>query len=163
MSALVWKGDLLVNNVLLHFIADLFNDKVSNKLTNFTVFHHTSMIIIFLIYKLTNYINIKLIELSMIFEISSIPLVLFWMGYIPKPVYNIIFSYSFIFVRLFYFNYITYNMYLDDYTMFNNLIIGIYIFLNTMNVGIAWKMKLFQKLFAIRPVIDLFSSKRAIE
>jgi hypothetical protein len=105
MSALVWKGDGLVNNVLLEFITDLFNDKVSNKLTNFTVFHHTSMIIICLIYKLTNYINVKLIELCMIFEISSIPLSLFYMGYIPKPVYNIVFSYSFIFVRLIYFNY----------------------------------------------------------
>jgi hypothetical protein len=163
MSALVWKGDLLVNHVLLHFIADLFNDKVSNKLTNFTVFHHTSMIIILLIYKLTNYINIKLIELCMIFEISTIPLVLFWMGYIPKPIYNILFSYSFIFVRLIYFNYTIYNAYLEDYSMFNNVIIGFYIFLNTMNIGIAWKMKLVQKLFAIRPVIDLFSSKRAIK
>lgn len=163
MSALVWKGGGLINNALIYFITDLFNDKVSNKLTNFTVFHHTSTIILFLIYKLTNYINIKLIELCMIFEISSIPLVLFYMGYIPKPVYNIVFSYSFIFVRLIYFNYTAYNMYLDDYIMFNNQIIGIYIFLNTMNVGIAWKMKLVQKLFAIRPVIDLFSNKRAIK
>jgi hypothetical protein len=82
------------------------------------------------------------------------------MGYIPKPIYNILFSYSFIFVRLFYFNYIAYNAYLEDYSMFNNVIIGFYIFLNTMNVGIAWKMKLFQKLFAIRPVIELFSKNR---
>ena len=163
MSALVWKGDVLVNHVLIHFTTDLFNDKVSNKLTNFTVFHHTSMIIIFLTYTLTNYINIKLIELCMVYELSTIPLVLFYMGYIPKPIYNIIFSYVFIAVRLIYFNYTIYNAYLEDYSMFNTLIIGIYIFLNTMNIGIAWKMKLVQKLFTIRPVIEFFSKKQAIQ
>lgn len=154
MSAHVWKGDGLVNHVLIHFITDLLNEKVSNKLTNFTVFHHTSMIIIFLIYKLTNYINIKLIELCMVYELSTIPLTLFYMGYISKPIYNIIFSYTFIAVRLIYFNYTIYNAYLEDYSMFNTLIIGIYIFLNTMNIGIAWKMKLVQKLFGIHPFIQ---------
>ena len=96
-------------------------------------------------------------------EISSIPLVLFFMGYIPKPVYNLVFSYSFIFIRLFYSNHQLYKEYLINNNIMNNYTIIFMTLFNIMNVGIAWKMKLVQKLFAIRPVIDLFSNKRAIK
>ena len=76
------------------------------------------------------------------------------MGYLPKPVYNIIFSYSFIFVRLFYYNYATYMAYLADVNIFNRLSTCFYIIMNITNVGIALQMKLVPKLFGWRAAID---------
>ena len=95
----------------------------------------------------------KIIELGVLQEISSIPLLLFHMGYISKPVYNILFSYSFIFVRLVYYNYTMYNTYLTNSRIFTNTVIIFYILMNMMNFGIAWKMKLVQKLFGIQALL----------
>ena len=48
MMALIWKGDILVNNCVLYFIADLFNEYISKKITTFTIYRHISCgIIIF--------------------------------------------------------------------------------------------------------------------
>ena len=163
MSSLVWRGDLLINRFLMHFTTDLLNDIISKRVTAFTIFHHTLMIIFMLMSKLTGMPNSKLIDLSAIFELTSIPLVLFYMEYIPKHIYNILFSYSFIFFRLIYFNYTMYKAYLTDSPLFNNCAIIVYIILNIMNCGIAWKMKLVQKLFGVRPVIDLFYNKQLIQ
>ena len=163
MMSFIWKGDLLINNFLIYFITDLFNEKISKRLTNFSIFHHTLMIIFMIMSKLTNTPNSKYIDLSAIFEVSSIPLVLFYMGYIPKPIYNILFSYSFIFFRLIYPNYEAYKLYLTDSAMVTNIDILSYMLLNIMNSGIALQMKLVPKLFGFRPVIELFSNKRAIQ
>ena len=160
MSALVWKGDLLINNFIIYFSTDLFNDLISKRVTPFTIFHHILMIIFMIMSKLTNTPNSKLIDISAIFEVSSIPLVLFYMGYIPKPIYNILFSYTFILMRLMYFNYIIYNAYLTNRWLFTNTTILFYILVNIMNCGIAWKMRLVQKLFGIRPAIDYLCDKQ---
>ena len=122
----------------------------------------TSMTLI-LLNKLTPNMHNKIIELGCKQELSSISLVLFYMGYIPKPIYNILFSYSFIFFRLIYPNYEAYKLYLTDSAMVTNIDILSYMLLNIMNSGIAWKMKLVPKLFGFRPVIELFSNKRAIQ
>ena len=150
MIVLVWRGELLVNNFLIHFITDLFNEFISKRLTTFTIFHHTLVSIICLVTKLSSTINIKFIDLCAIYEISTIPRALFEMGHISKPVYNILFSYSFIFIRLIYFNYTMYNTYLSNSAIFTNTVIIFYILMNVMNFGIAWKMKLVQKLFVIQ-------------
>jgi hypothetical protein len=160
MSALVWKGDIFIYNCLIYFTADLFNESISKRLTTFNLFHHILMLIMLLLTGFTNIINVKCAETLAIYEISSIPLVLFYMGYLPKPLYNLIFSYTFIAVRLIYYNYIMYTTYLIDKTLFTNTVIGFYILLNIMNCGIAWKMKLVQKLFIIRPAIDYLCDKQ---
>ena len=113
-----------------------------------------------LISRLTNALNSSLVDLSCIFELSSIPLILFYMGYIPKPIYNLVFSHTFVFVRFAYFNYTMYMAYLADKTLYTNTAIVIYSLLNIMNIGIAWKMKLFHKLFAVRPAIDCLCDKQ---
>lgn len=161
MAALVWKGDLLVNNFLLYFTTDLFNELISKRLTKFNTFHHILMIIIMLISKLTTMNIYKLIDLSAIFELSSILLALFYMGYISKPIYNLVFSYSFISVRLIYYNYAMYQLYLEDTSLFNNITISFYILLNIMNCGIVLQMRLIQKVFAFRPAIDCLLNKQS--
>ena len=150
MAALIWKGEILNNNCIIFFSTDLLNEIITKRVTSFLKFHHILMIIFMLISKLTIAINSRLVDISAIFELSSIPLSLFYMGYIPKPIYNLLFSYSFIFIRLVYFNYNMYIAYLEDKTLYTNTAIVVYSFLNIMNCGIAWKMKLFQKLFGIR-------------
>ena len=162
MSIILWEGDLVIYNCLIYFISDLLSDIISQKLKIFTIYHHTVCCIIIYLNRIGIMDN-KIIELGVLQEISSIPLSLFHMDYISKPVYNILFSYSFIAVRLIYYNYSMYNVYLINGDIFNNITISFYILMNLTNIGIVWKMKLVQKLFAIRPVIDLFSSKRAIE
>ena len=137
MSSLVWRGDLLINRFLMHFTTDLLNDIISKRVTTFTRFHHTLMIIFMLMSKLTGMPDSKLIDLSAIFELSSIPLVLFYMY--------------------------MYKAYLTDKSLFNNYSLTSFLILNIMNCGIAWKMKLVQKLFGIRPVIDLFYNKQLIQ
>ena len=160
MVSVIWRGDVLVNNFLLYFTTDLFNSFILKKLNPFTVFHHIFINVILLISKYTNMINNKIIDISWIFEVSSIPLALYHMGYISKPIYNILFSYSFILMRLIYYNYTMYKAYLINRGLFTNTVIGFYILLNIMNCGIAWKMKLVQKLFAIRPAIEYFRSEK---
>ena len=160
MASFIWKGDIIINNALIYFFSDLFNEIVSKRITKFTIFHHTLLIIIILNSKLTSIINIKLVEACSIQELSGIILVLFYMGYLPKPLYNLIFSYTFIAVRLIYYNYTMYKLYLEDTSLFNNTVIGFYILLNIMNCGIVWKMRLVQKLFIIRPAIDYLCDKQ---
>ena len=117
------------------------------------------MLTMLLIILFTDIINVKFGELLAIFELSSIPLILFYMDYISKPIYNLVFSYSFISVRLIYYNYTMYMLYLTDRELFTNTVIGFYTLLNVMNLGIVWKMRLVQKLFAIRPAIDYLRDK----
>ena len=160
MVSFIWRGDVLVNNFLLYFTTDLFNEIIRKRHTPFIIFHHIFMIIIMLTSKFTNTFNNKLIDMTTIFELSSIPLVLFYMGYISKPIYNLLFSYTFILMRLMYFNYIIYNEYLTNRWLFTNTTILFYILVNIMNCGIAWKMRLVQKLFGIRPAIDYLCDKQ---
>ena len=154
MSALIWKGNMLSTNCFIYFMADLANEIISKRLNFFTVYHHMTSMTLILLNKLTPNMHNKIIELGCKQELSSISLVLFYMGYLPKPVYNIIFSYSFIFVRLFYYNYATYMAYLADGHIFNRLSTCFYIIMNITNVGIALQMKLVPKLFGWRAAID---------
>ena len=161
MSTIFWEGDLVVYNCLIYFITDLLTDIFIKKTQIFYIYHHISCIIVIYLNKTTSIVYNKIIELGVLQEISSIPLSLFHMGYISKPVYNILFSYSFTFIRFIYYNYLMYNVWIADRPVFNNVTISLYILMNLTNIVIAWKMKLVQK--AIRPVIDLFSNKRAIK
>ena len=161
MSNIFWEGDLVVYNCLIYFITDLLTDIFIKKTQIFYIYHHISCIIVIYLNKTTSLVDNKIIELGVLQELSTISLSLFHMGYISKPVYNIIFPYSFIFVRFIYYNYAIYCALMADRHIFNNVTISFYILMNLTNIGIAWKMKLVQK--AIRPVIDLFSSKRAIQ
>jgi len=149
MSIIFWEGDLVIYNCLIYFIFDLLSDIISQKLKIFTIYHHTVCCIIIYLNRIGIMDN-KIIEVGVLQEISSIPLSLFHMGYISKPVYNILFSYSFIAVRLIYYNYSMYNVYLINGDIFNNIAILFYILMNLTNIGITWKMKLVQKLFGIR-------------
>jgi hypothetical protein len=108
-------------------------------------------------------IDNKIIEFGGLQEISTIPLTLFHMGYISKPIYNILFSYSFVFVRLIYYNYLMYCFYLTDSHIFNNITIIFYILMNLTNIGIVWKMKLVQKIFGIRSDIKYLRIKQNTE
>lgn len=159
MAALVWKGEILNNNCIIYFSTDLLNEIITKRVTSFVKFHHILMIIFMLISKLSNEINSRLIDISLIFELSSIPLSLFYMGYIPKPIYNLLFSYIFIFIRLIYFNYNMYMAYLEDKTLYTNTAIVVYSLLNIMNCGIAWKMNLVPKLFGGRSVIEYLRNR----
>lgn len=162
MTVTVWRGDIVVYNCLIYFITDLFNDIISKKLKIFTIYHHTICCILIYLNRI-GIVDNTIIELGGLQEMSTIPLILFYMGYISKPIYNILFSYSFISVRLIYYNYLMYNAYLINGDIFNNIVIVFYILMNLTNICITWKMKLISKLFVIRPVIDLFSSKSAIQ
>jgi hypothetical protein len=158
-AALVWKGDLLVYNSFIFLFADLLIDTISKRLKIFTIYHHT-LSIIFLINTYTGIVDTKLVELGLIQELSSVPLKLFHMGYISKPIYNLLFSYSFIFIRIICYNYFSYITYLTNRDIFNNSVLVFYTIMNITNIGIIWKMKLVQKLFAIRPAIDYLCDKQ---
>lgn len=160
MSALVWRGNMLSSNCFIYFMADLTNEIISKRLNFFTVYHHLTSMSLLLINKTSSKMDNKIIELGCLQELSTIPLVLFYMGYLPKHIYNLVFSYSFIFIRLFYYNYETYKAYLTDGHIFNKLSTSFYIIMNLTNIGIAWKMKLVPKLFAIRPVIQYLNGKQ---
>jgi hypothetical protein len=154
MVSFVWRGDLLLYNLLVYFIVDLINAVISKKLKIFTIYHHVLCIISIYLSINMGIIDRKLFEIGAIQEIPTIPLSLFHTEYISKPVNNILFSYSFIFIRLIYYNYAMYSAWVTDRHIFNNYAITAYILMNLTNIGIAWKMKLVQKLFAIRPAID---------
>ena len=158
-----WKTEIVPLNSIIYFILDIYNCILNNTLSRFYIFHHSLAILISMINIFIKPWHERLVDLVCCYEISSIPLMLFYSGYISKPVYNLVFSYSFLFIRLFYFNHQLYKEYLINTDIMNNYTIIFMTILNIMNCGIAWKMKLVQKLFAIRPVIDLFSNKRAIK
>ena len=160
MSALVWKGNMLSSNCLIYFMADLTNEVISKKFNFFTLYHHLTSMSLILINKMSSKMDNKIIELGSLQELSTIPLVLFYMGYLPKPIYNLVFSYSFIFVRLIYYNYETYKTYITDGHIFNKLSTSFYILMNITNIGIALQMNLGPKLFAIRPAIEYLRSKQ---
>jgi hypothetical protein len=149
-----WKTEMVKHNLSIYFILDAYNEVINNKLTRFTIFHHLLGIILNMLSLFKNAFHDREIDLISLYEISSIPLMLFYMGYISKPIYNILFSYSFIFVRLIYFNYGMYNLYLTNGGVLSNTTTAFLILLNIMNCGITWKMKLVQKLFGIRPFIQ---------
>ena len=149
-----WKTDIVRYNSSVFFIMDVYNYIITNKLTRFTIFHHSLSLILNIFSIIKNPFHRRAVDLVCFYEISTIPLALFEMGYISKPIYNIIFSYSFIFIRLIYFNHEMYKLYLTEGESINNTTIIFSILLNIMNCGIAWKMKLVQKLFAIRPAIQ---------
>ena len=118
-------------------------------------------IIASLMNKFTGAVDSKIIKITCLQELSTIPLGLFYMGYISKPIYNLVFSYTFIFVRLVCYNYGMYSLYLTDDTMNNNTTIACAILMNLTNLGVILKMKLFQKLFAFRPAIDCLLNKQS--
>ena len=160
MAPFVWNDDIIPYNSLLYFIADLVNDKLLKRLTKFTMFHHISCILICLLTVLSNIIDNKISKLTTIQEVSSIVLALFYMEYLPKPIYNILFSFSFISFRLFYYNYTIYCLYLSNKDIFSLMAWGAILLSNVINCGIAWKMKLVPKLFGIRAAIDYLLNKR---
>ena len=158
-----WKTEMVNYNSSIYFILDAYNDVINNRLTRFTIFHHLMAIILNMLSLFKNAFHNRAIDLISLYEISTIPLALFEMGHISKPIYNILFSYSFIFVRLFYFNYEMYKLYLTDSESINNTTAVSFFVVNIMNCGIAWKMKLVQKLFTIRPAIEYLYGKHNIE
>ena len=160
MSALVWKGNMLSSNCFIYFMADLTNEIISKKLNFFTVYHHLTSMTLILINKLTSKMDNKIIELGCLQELTTIPLVLFYMGYLPKHIYNLVFSYSFIFVRFIYYNYETYKAYITDGHIFNKLSTSFYILMNITNLGIALQMNLVPKLFGWRPAIEYLRGKQ---
>jgi len=159
MAPFVWNNDIIPYNSLLYFIADLINYKISNNLTKFAMFHHTSCILICLITILTSSVDNKIFKLTTVQEVSSVVLALFYMGYISKPIYNILFSFSFISFRLFYYNYAIYVLYLSNKDIFSVVSWSAILLSNIINIGITWKMRLVQKLFGIRPAIDYLCDK----
>lgn len=161
MTPFVWSDDIIPYNTLLYFIVDLINEKISNNLTKFYIFHHTSCILICLITILTGSVDNKIFKLTTIQEVSSIVLSLFYMGYISKPIYNILFSFSFISFRLFYYNYTICSLYLSNKDVFSVVAWGAILLSNIINCGIVWKMRLVQKLFGGRAAIEyLFPRKQ---
>jgi hypothetical protein len=138
----------------------LFSEKISGKLTKFTIYHHTVCIIALLMNKYDGTIDSNIIKITCIQELSTIFLALFYMGYIPKPIYNLLFSYTFIFVRLVCYNYAMYNVYMTNINMNNNITIACCIIMNLTNIGVILQMRLVQKLFGVRAAIEyLFRSK----
>ena len=160
MAPFVWNDDIIPYNSLLYFIGDFINDKLLKRLTNFTIFHHISCILICLSTIINNIVDNKIFKLTTIQEVSNIILSLFYMGYISKPIYNILFSFSFIFFRLFYFNYSIYSLYLSNKDVFSVVAWCAILLSNIINCGITWKMRLVQKLFAIRSAIDYLYDKQ---
>lgn len=160
MAPFVWNDDIIPYNSLLYFIADLINYKISNNLTKFYIFHHTSCILICLITILTGSVDNKIFKLTTIQEVSSVIMALFYMGYISKPIYNILFSFSFISFRLFYYNYAIYGLYLSNKDVFSVVAWGAILLSNIINFGITWKMRLVQKLFGGWSAIDYLYDKQ---
>ena len=155
MAPFVWDDAAIPYNSLIYFMADLINDMMLTKrLTKFTIFHHTSCILICLFTILTSSVDYKIFKLTTIQEVSSIVLVLFYMGYISKPIYNILFSMTFIYFRLFYYNYSIYGLYSSNKDVFSLISWGAILLSNIINCGIAWKMRLIPKLFSGRAAID---------
>lgn len=159
MAPFVWNDDIIPYNSLLYFIGDLINSKISNNLTKFYIFHHTSCILICLITILTGSVDNKIFKLTTIQEVSSVILALFYMGYISKPIYNILFSFSFIFFRLFYYNYAIYDLYLSNKDVFSVVAWCAILLSNIINIGVTWKMRLVQKLFGGWSAIDYLRLK----
>ena len=60
-------------------MADLANEIISKRLNFFTVYHHATSMTLILLNKLTPNMDNKIIELGCIQELSTIPLVLFYM------------------------------------------------------------------------------------
>ena len=160
MVSFVWRGDVLLYNLLIYFIVDLINAVISKKLKIFTIYHHVLCIISLYLSITMGIIHRKIFEIGAIQEIPTIPLSLFHTEYISKPVNNILFSYSFIFIRLIYYNYAMYCAWVTDRHIFNNYAIAGHILMNITNIGIAWKMKLVQKLFGIRLAINYLCDTR---
>jgi hypothetical protein len=160
MAPFVWSDDVIPYNSLIYFIVDLINYKISNNLTKFYIFHHTSCILICLSTIINNIVDTKIFKLTTIQEVSSILMALFYMGYIPKPIYNILFSFSFISFRLFYFNYAIYGLYLSNKDVFSVVAWGAILLSNIINCGIVWKMRLVQKLFGGRAAIEYLRDKQ---
>lgn len=154
MAPFVWSDDVIPYNSLLYFIGDFINDKLLKRLTSFTIFHHISCILICLSTIINNIVDTKLFKLTSIQEVSNIVMALFYMGYIPKPIYNILFSFSFFSFRLFYYNYAIYGLYLSNKDVFSVVTWGAVLLSNIINCGIVWKMRLVQKLFGGRAAIE---------
>ena len=152
----VWKTEMFPYNSSIFFIFDLYNHMIKNKLGLFIILHHSFVLLQNVVSIFKNPFDMRAIHITSLFEISSIPIALFHMGYISKPIYNILYSYSFIFVRLLYFNHEMYKLYMTDSESINNTTIFFLIIFNFMNCGIAWKMKLVPKLFGWRPAIQSF-------
>ncbi len=136
-------------------MADLFNEYISKKINTFTTYHHISCIII-IFNLITCVIDNKIIESSTIQELSTIPLVLYYMGYISKPIYNIIFSYTFIFVRIICYNHLSHNVYLNNTHIFSNMAVIFTMLININNIGIYWKMNIVQKLFLFILLLHIY-------
>ena len=154
LTIYVWKTEMLPYNSSIFFIFDLYNHMLKNKLGIFTIFHHSLAVLLNVVSIFKNPFHRRAMDIASLYEISSIPIALFHMGYISKPIYNILFSYSFIFIRLFYFNHEMYKLYMTDSESINNTTIIFSIILNIMNCGIVWKMKIVPKLFGWLPAIQ---------
>lgn len=144
MSSFVYKNNDLIECSTIYFITDSFINMYFKVFKTFNMFHH--IFVLTLIYYHKN-LDINIINLIGIQEISTIVLCLIDMRIINKRVFEVIFPISFVLFRIVIFNYkvIWYIYY--NYTNIGWCNYIVLVLLNAMNIGIVIKMKLLHKIY----------------
>jgi hypothetical protein len=144
MSSFVYKNNDLIECSAIYFISDSLINIYFRIFKTFNMFHHVFVLILLYYHK---YLDMNIINLTGIHEITTIFLCLIDLKIINKQVFDILFPISFVLCRIIIFNFhVSFYVY-DNYLNINYINYVILLLLNSMNIGIIIKMKLLQKIY----------------
>lgn len=144
MSSFVYQNEDLIECSFVYFIADSFINTYYNVFKTFNKYHH--LFALALIY-FNKYLDMELINMTGIQEVSTIVLCIIDMNIISKNTFEILFPITFVFCRL-----VLYNLMVLEYLQTKSYDVDVInyivlVLLNVMNIGITIKMRLLQKIW----------------
>lgn len=145
-ATFIYKNKDLINCSYIYFISDSFLNTYFKVFKNFNKFHHL-LVFILLIFN-ENFDN-YILNVTGIHEFSTIILCLVDMKIINKKYFEILFPISFVLCRLLIYNYYVLTYIYFNYSLINYQTLVVLFLLNTMNLAITLKMKLFIKIYKI--------------
>lgn len=146
MVSFYFQDDDLIQCSYIYFIADSILNLYFDTFKTFNKYHH---LFAFTLLIFNEHLDRYLINQTGVLEISTIVLCLIDLQLINKTMFEILFPISFVFCRLLLFNFLifqylwTINFQVSYFTLITIVL------LNSMNLGIAIKMRLFTKIVVI--------------
>ena len=144
MSSFVYKNNDLIECSVIYFVTDSLINIYFRIFKIFNIFHHIFILILLYYHE---YLDMNIINLTGIHEISTIFLCLIDLKIINKQVFEILFPISFVLCRLIVFNFHVVFYVYNNYMNIRYINYVVLLLLNIMNIGIVIKMKLLEKIY----------------
>ena len=147
ITSFYWRNEQLADAFCIYFILDFIFQKLNQSLSSFTIFHHSLGLLTCYFYYI-GYFCPEILNISSLFEVSTIIMCLYDLGYLSEKLYKKFFAFTFILFRLLISNslliYTIYNGHCEI-TILSGIILTTF---TLLNLAITYSLNLIPNLLA---------------